>query len=238
MEAVAERLLESPPMISIRPHKLFNLVKTETYSDRVVKLVLPDQYTPMTFDLMIKLALARLLKPRTFFEIGTFLGVHTFDMAMNIPDCHFYTLDLDEASYRSAQIVEVARHMTEIQLQQRERVAFLGTPYQSRVSCLYGDSSTFDFSPYYGKMDMVFIDGGKEESTFHSDAESALRMKSTDHPAAVVWDDYGNRLSPRVKPYLDARPEELFFVEESITVFHLANAPELSNALRSICSAA
>jgi hypothetical protein len=76
-------------MISIRPHKLFNLVKTETYGDRIVKLVLPDQQTPMTFDLMIKLALARLLKPRTFFEIGTFLGVHTFDMAMNIPDCHF-----------------------------------------------------------------------------------------------------------------------------------------------------
>jgi hypothetical protein len=222
-------------MISIRPHKLFNLVKTKNYTDRVVKLVLPDQYTPMTFDLMIKLALARLLKPRTFFEIGTFLGVHTFDMAMNIPDCHFYTLDLDHASYRSAQVVEVARHLTEIQLQERHRVAFLGTPYEDRVTCLHGDSTTFDFSPYHGKMDMIFIDGGKEESTFHSDAETALRMKSTDHPAVVVWDDYGNRLSPGVKTYLDARPEELFFVEESITVFHLSNAPELSSSLRSNC---
>jgi Methyltransferase domain len=220
-------------MIRIRPHKLFNLVKTDRYADRVVSLVLPDQNTPVTFDTVIKLALAKLVRPRTFFEFGTFLGVQTFNFATNFPDCQFFTLDLDEDSYKKASIVEAGRHMSEIQLARQRDLAFLGTPCECRIHCLRGDSTAFDLSPYRGKMDMVYVDGGHDMRTIESDAGNAFRMLSTDHPAVIVWDDYGNRLCPDVKEFLDARKEDLFFVEESVTVFYIHGMPEIHKGLTS-----
>jgi predicted O-methyltransferase YrrM len=209
-------------MIRIRPHKLFNLIKTDSYTERAVKLVLPDQNTPVTFDMVIKLALAKLIRPRTFFEFGTFLGVQTFNMAMNLPDCEFYTLDLDEESYKKASIVEAVRHLSEIQLERQQQLAFRDTPYEARIHCLRGDSNVFDFRPYDAKMDMIYVDGGHDERTVHSDTENAFRMLSKGRPAVIAWDDYGNPLSPAVKEYLDTRGEDLVFVEESLTVFHLS----------------
>jgi predicted O-methyltransferase YrrM len=209
-------------MVHIRPHKLFNLIKTDSYTERVVKLVLPDQNTPVTFDMVIKLALAKLIRPKTFFEFGTFLGVQTFNMAMNLPDCKFYTLDLDEESYKKASILESVRHLSEIHLERQQQLAFLDTPYETRIHRLRGDSNVFDFKPYHDKMDMIYVDGGHDERTVRSDAENAFRMLSKGRPAVIAWDDYGNPLSPAVKQYLDTRSEELVFVEESRTLFYLS----------------
>jgi len=55
---------------NIRPHKLFNLVKTPCYFDRMVQVVLPDQRTPFLLDTAILLALAKLVRARTIFEFG------------------------------------------------------------------------------------------------------------------------------------------------------------------------
>jgi len=71
-------------------------------------------------------------------------------------------------------------------------------------------------------MDMVYVDRGRDERTFRSDTENAFRMLSRNRPAVIAWDDYGNPLSPAVKEYLDTRCENLIFVEESLTVFHLS----------------
>jgi hypothetical protein len=209
-------------MIRIRPHKLFNLIKSDRYTERVVSVVLPDQNTPIIFDVVIKLALAKLIKPRTFFEFGTFLGVQTFSMAMNLPDCEFYTLDFDEQSYKQASIVESVRHLSEIHLEHKQQLAFTGTPYESIIHCLHGDSNLFDFKPYHNKMDMIYVDGGHDERTIRADAENAFHMVSKDRPSVIAWDDYGNPLAPEVKRYLDSRPEELFYVEESGTAFYLS----------------
>jgi hypothetical protein len=213
-------------MIRIRPHKLFDLIKTDRYADRVVQTVLPDRNAPMAFDTALKLALAKLVQPRTFFEFGTFLGVQTFNMAMNLPACEFYTLDLDEDAYKDASIIESVRHLTEIQLERRRELAFLGTPCEKRIHCLRGDSTRFDFAPYFGKIDMVYVDGGHDERTIQSDTDNAFRLLARDRPTAIAWDDYGNRLSPAVKECLDARSETLFAIEESITVFYLSGVPQ------------
>jgi hypothetical protein len=209
-------------MIRIRPHRLFDLVKTDRYTERVVQIVLPDRQTPVTFDTVIKLAIAKLIQPRSFFEFGTFLGVGTLNIALNLPDCHLYTLDLDEDSYKQASIVESVRHLSELQLERQRELAFMGTPFEKRVQALRGDSTRFDLRPYYGKMDMVYVDGGHDERTIKSDTENAFCMLTKDHPAAIAWDDYGNQLCPAVQECLDARSEKLFYIEESLTVFYLS----------------
>ena len=41
---------------------------------------------------------------------------------------------------------------------------------------LYGDSASFDFSPYEGSIDLVFVDGSHAFNYVKSDAEVALRL--------------------------------------------------------------
>jgi predicted O-methyltransferase YrrM len=59
---------------------------------------------------------------------------------------------------------------------------------RDRVQQVYGDSKTFDFSPYRGAMDLVFVDAGHEYPDVCADSENALGMVKPD--GVVVWDDY------------------------------------------------
>jgi hypothetical protein len=129
---------------------------------------------------------------------------------------------LDEESYKKASILESVRHLSKMHLEQQQKLAFLGTPYETRIHCLHGDSNVFDFKPYREKMNMIYVDGGHDERTVRSDAENAFRMLSKGRPAVIAWDDYDSPLSPAVKEYLDTRSEELVFVEESRTAFYLS----------------
>src|ERR1039457_1413522 len=84
-------------MKHLRPHRLFNLVKTENHFSRMAQIIMPDQDTPSLLDTMILLSLAKLIQPRNFFEIGTFLGAQTLNMAVNIKSAdRIYTMDLGQ----------------------------------------------------------------------------------------------------------------------------------------------
>jgi hypothetical protein len=49
-------------VISLFGHIDCSICETSNYSDRSVQIVLPDQFTPVTFDTVILLALARLVR--------------------------------------------------------------------------------------------------------------------------------------------------------------------------------
>jgi hypothetical protein len=53
---------------------------------------------------------------------------------------------------------------------------------------LLGDSATFDYQPYEGLMDLVYVDGSHSYSYVKNDTEAALRMLS--QRGAIAWDDY------------------------------------------------
>jgi Methyltransferase domain len=221
-------------MRHIRPHRLFNLVQSATYEQRLVRLVLPDQRTPVLLESAVLLALAKLVGPRTYFEFGTFLGVETLNMAANLPaDARVYTLDLDEKSLDGLQQDESDKPLTTIHMEMRHKLAFLGTAYEKKISRLYGDSKHVDFSPFYRKIDMVYVDGGHDLPTLIADTENAYKMLSHDHPACIAWHDYQNPPYPQVTQYLSALSNsvELFHVEESRIAFFLSNLPELAESL-------
>lgn len=124
-------------------------------------------------ELLTVAAICRHRRPKWIFEIGTFTGATSLLMAMNVgPDDRIFTLDLppDEASGYSA------------------GSAFARTSYASRITQLYGDSTAFDFSSWYGKIDLVFIDANHTYPFVKADSDTAFKLLA---PGGVVmWDDY------------------------------------------------
>ena len=105
---------------------------------------------------------------------------------MNAPsDAVVHTLDLPPGD-RGA-VHEADRHIVENSF---TGVDYSGKDVATKIDQLYGDSTSFDFAPYYDRMDLVFVDGAHDYPTVVSDTEHALKMA---RPGGyVVWHDFGN----------------------------------------------
>ncbi len=109
---------------------------------------------------LILAALARGLDCRTFFEIGTNRGRTTWTVARNNPDLVLYTLDVAPAEASAATAYDLgADDRAFFRPDSACGEAFRGTPETGRITQLWGDSATFDFSPYAGAIDFVYVDG-------------------------------------------------------------------------------
>lgn len=140
----------------------------------------------MGYDRLIVSALCQLHQSKTFFEFGTYLGQTTWLVAHNNPETKLFTLDLPSSNDRS----NVKLELTDPHLfvQWERGVAFADTPEAERIVRLVGDSADFDFSPYFGNMDAVFIDASHSYSYVKADTEAALKMLSP--TGVLIWHDY------------------------------------------------
>jgi SAM-dependent methyltransferase len=112
------------------------------------------------------------LDPRLVFEIGTFKGRTTRLIAANSSKgCKIITLDLPQGN--------VAHQVGE---------DFHKTSEASRIQQVYGNSRIFDFSPWLGKCDFVWIDGCHEFEFVKSDTENSLKL--TRPGGWIGWHDY------------------------------------------------
>ena len=136
---------------------------------------------------LVLCGLAQLLACRSIFEIGTFRGDTSWLFAHNLPHARVFTLDLPGPE--SAERVRLEITDVDEYFHTWERGArFRDTPEGLRITPLVGDSATFDFSPYRGAMDLVYIDASHSYSYVRADTEAALAMLSP--TGAIVWDDY------------------------------------------------
>lgn len=155
-------------------------------------------------------ALCQGLGARTFFEIGTNRGRTAWTVARAVPELEINTLDLPDVESIDAVALDVNASDRDFFVEDWDRgEAFSGTPEGGRVTQLWGDSATFDFSPYEGKMDVVFVDGAHSYSYVSSDSRAAMRMIT--ERGAIVWDDYPGipgvyRCLSELAPTLDHRP--------------------------------
>lgn len=141
-----------------------------------------------SFELMAVCSLLKDNHCNTVFEIGTFDGRTTRAMALNLLDGNgkIYTLNLPPATgtvklNTSAEDVQLADKVTS-----GER--FTGTAQAKNIQQLWGDSASFDFSPYYGQMDLVFIDGAHSEPYVKNDTAAAIQLvKKTG--GIIIWHD-------------------------------------------------
>jgi predicted O-methyltransferase YrrM len=138
------------------------------------------------FELVALGVLTRLVKPRLAFEIGTYDGRGTLAIAINAPDAEVITLNLppDYLERTPGACANPDVHLS-VEVASGER--FLANPAAERITQVYGNSQTFDFSPYRGSQ-FVFIDGGHDGETAMRDSRSALDIVDRDN-GLVVWHD-------------------------------------------------
>jgi predicted O-methyltransferase YrrM len=138
-------------------------------------------------DLVSMCMLCQILKPRMILEIGTFTGSGALHWAGNAPDAQVYTLDLPPKGTPSLTTTHTDREA--VSEREAKPMEFEGRPEAKRIHCLYGDSATFDFSPYLGKAELVFIDGAHSYEYVRNDT---LRAGPCCKSGGVIaWHDYG-----------------------------------------------
>ena len=132
-------------------------------------------------------ALCRGLSARTFFEIGTNRGRTAWTVAKNNPSIDVHTLDLPDRDAVDSVALDINEDDRDFFVEDWDRgEAFADTPEGDRINQLWGDSAKFDYTPYEGKMDFVFVDGAHSYEYVRSDTEAALRMLS--ERGAIAWD--------------------------------------------------
>ena len=145
--------------------------------------------TSYSVDLINLCLICQIIKPGVVFEIGTLHGYMAFHCALNTPpDCRIYTLDLPKGQAT----VLASTAIDDDHIDSHNAITtyrFDGSPVADKITCLFGDSATFDYSPYGGKVDLFFIDGAHSYDYVRSDTLCALECC---HPGSVmVWHDYG-----------------------------------------------
>lgn len=131
--------------------------------------------------------ITRALKPRKIFEIGTFRGRTALNFALNsCEECVIYTLDLPAGEMGDTLAAADNRltHMREPDADYRD------SDVSHKIQQLYGDSATYDFSPYADNIDIVFVDGGHTYDLVVNDTKVALSMCRSG--GMILWHDFAN----------------------------------------------
>ena len=156
-------------------------------------------------------ALVVQLQPSSVFEIGTYNGFTTLHFAYNTPDdAVIYTLDLppdyeirtksdkSNYSYDDFLVVELSKQNINSRIFKKDR-------HGQKIKELFGDSMNYDFFPYYGKIDLVFIDGNHSYPFVRSDTENAFKMLSA--RGVIIWHDFDYIIHRDVFKYLNSLVE-------------------------------
>lgn len=146
-------------------------------------------------------AIARYRQVRCAFEIGTFNGLVTAHLARNTdPSARLLTLDFRSADLPTAKWALAPGEQVYVQKAViGEKIQQLPDACRVKVLQLYGDSAQFDFSPYYGQVDFVVIDGSHAYRYVAHDSEEAFRLRSP--TGLILWHDY--LVWPGVTRYLN-----------------------------------
>jgi predicted O-methyltransferase YrrM len=142
------------------------------------------------------------------------------NIALNLPpQGHVYSLDLPENHHIS---VADELFLAEQSLEVFELAkGSLLTPYldQLPITVLRGESTSFDFSPWYGQMDLVFIDGGHTTKVIASDTLNAFKLLKSSG-GIILWHDYLLSSCPDVYYFLNTLGKEhrLYVIEGTKTV--------------------
>ena len=139
-------------------------------------------------DLYALLRIMKWIEPKRIFEIGTSQGITTAHMAIN-SEAEIYSLDMpsDMASNLSGY------SNGDLALLQPRQEIGRGYRYfnaSGQIRQLFGDSRTFDFRPYHGKMDVVLVDGCHVFDAVLSDSQRAFKLLGA--RGAILWHDFAN----------------------------------------------
>jgi len=147
---------------------------------------------------------AQKMNAKKIFEIGTFRGRTALALSQNT-NAEVFTLDVEyppkDMELTDAYFVLVKEE--------------IGSVFQSvnqpGITQLWGDSRTFDFSPYYGQIDVMLIDGAHDYKTVLSDLRNAEKMARL-----IFCHDFASHAQgcvQAISEFTEDRTDAVFFAE-------------------------
>jgi hypothetical protein len=142
-------------------------------------------------DIVSLCVLARILQPKVVFEIGTLHGYTALHFALNTPaDTEIFTLDLPRGHAGPVQLATTVVDEQHIRSSvTTHHYLFEGYPEAAKIRCLFGDSASFDFTPFHNRVGLFFIDGAHSYEYVRSDTLNAL--KCCPPGSVIAWHDFG-----------------------------------------------
>lgn len=142
-------------------------------------------------ELLVISQFVALRRPLRIFEIGTFDGRTALNMAANMPEGgQVFTLDLPPEGLANT-VHQVARGDIHYITKSESGARFKRSAYAGKIQQLLGDSAAFDYGPYWGTMDLVFVDGSHSYDYVKKDTETALKLLKPEG-GLILWHDYGS----------------------------------------------
>lgn len=179
----------SGPPLSVPPVEARTLI-TQAPAVRVLEQDAADGNVT-GYELLIISQLLAERRPEACFEIGTFDGRTTLNLAANAAEeSRVYTLDLPPQDVDKTRL-KIAYGDVNFIKKESSGARFVGTDWEQKITQLYGDSASFDFTPYEGRMDMVFVDGAHSYDYVKNDTAVALRLLKPEG-GLILWHDYGS----------------------------------------------
>lgn len=142
----------------------------------------------LVWELITLCRIVRYRQPAVVFEIGTYLGGTTLQLAAN-SQAQVHILDLPPPGHKDCVQPEICNRELDVYPDQ-PGLRFQGSPYADRIHQLLGDSWAYDFTPYHGGMDLVLVDGSHQYEYVLRDSQNCLNMMSTD--GILIWHDYAS----------------------------------------------
>jgi SAM-dependent methyltransferase len=142
--------------------------------------------------------MVRALRPRTILEIGTHLGLLSNDMISVCPrDTFLVTLDLPKErwsearyNYDKVQADYIDKPREKMDFPHPGSALITDPRFRKRIAQIEADSGSFDFSPFYGKMDVVVVDGNHTVPAALHDLQVAMKLVS---PGGIIFIDDANK---------------------------------------------
>lgn len=119
--------------------------------------------------------ITKVTDPKQIFEIGTYSGRTALNFAQNSQqDSIVWTLD-------------TSANETQIPTNDMD---YKDKDVEHKIRQLRSDSLKFDFSPHFGNIDLVFVNGSHNYETVRSDTINAIKMVRPN--GYIIWHDFAN----------------------------------------------
>ena len=155
--------------------RLTDIINKST-STKVVDIP-AEPYNVTSTELLALAAITSQLGATTVFEFGTADGRTTRNLAANIDlPGRVYTINLP--------LDEDSGHKQNVPVGFR----FQDCPEVNYITQIWGDTKTFDFSPYFGCCQVIFIDADHSEAGVLADSDTAMKLVDSSR-GIVIWHD-------------------------------------------------
>jgi hypothetical protein len=129
-------------------------------------------------DLILIQLIAKKIKAETYFEIGTWRGESVTAARQIVDNCTTFNLSQQQMRDRKWDEKYISLH------------GYFSKKDKSIIH-LEGDSRNFDFKEFYGKQDLVFIDGDHHFDSVVNDTKVAFNLIKK-NSGAIIWHDYAH----------------------------------------------